>query len=78
MAYFPEGRFFMTCLNGAVLVMVFRICDYWAYNQEYLILKGKTGLFKPVWEQDRFPRWAGGGEGKKAWFWGGVFRDPGF
>jgi len=33
-AYFVLAWSFLTGLNGAVLVMVFQICDYWAYNRE--------------------------------------------
>jgi hypothetical protein len=34
LAYFVLAWSFPTGLNGAFLSMVFRICDYWAYNQE--------------------------------------------
>jgi len=30
---------FLTGLNGAFMIMFFRICDYWAYNQEGTILR---------------------------------------
>jgi hypothetical protein len=34
MAHFGLAQSFLTGLNGAFLVMVFRMCDYLAYNQE--------------------------------------------
>jgi hypothetical protein len=33
-AYFVLAQSFLTGQNGAFLIMFFRICDYWAYNQE--------------------------------------------
>jgi len=33
-AYFVLAHSFPTGLNGAFLSMIFRICDYWAYNWE--------------------------------------------
>jgi hypothetical protein len=33
-AYFYENGTFLAGLNGAFLILVFRVSDYWAYNGE--------------------------------------------
>jgi hypothetical protein len=70
----------MTGLNGAVLGMFFRICDYWAYNQEWTVLRvGKPArlnlfewgiVFRMGWRgcvrggKDRRPLIGGGFSGR--------------
>jgi hypothetical protein len=38
-AYFVLVQSFLTGLNGAFLGIFFRICDYWAYNQEWAVFR---------------------------------------